>query len=137
MDLKVAPVTTVPLAHPDLRAAPVSLVSKDNWAMLASLGSRVRLDQKENRVPKVLRVCSDLRVKKESEVREETPGHWDQLDRSERGELLVTEGSLELMDCQDQREPKETVVSLVLMVLKALSETRVALESPDFLERGV
>lgn len=38
------------LAHQDLRGAPVSLVSKDNWEMLVFQVLKERLDLKENLV---------------------------------------------------------------------------------------
>lgn len=39
-----------PLAHQDLREAPVSLVSKDSWEMLVFQDLKERLDPKENLV---------------------------------------------------------------------------------------
>lgn len=39
-----------PLDHQDLREAPVSLESKDNWEMLAYQDLKETLDQKENLV---------------------------------------------------------------------------------------
>lgn len=109
LGLKVALVILDPPDLLDLRVAPVSLVSKDSWVMLESLDSKERLDQKENLVHRAPRECSDLRVKKENEDLVETPAHSDLKDLWEREELLVTEGFLELMDSQDQREPKGTV----------------------------
>lgn len=53
--LRGAPVTPDPLDLPDLRAAPASPESKDNWATSESLGSKERPDQKENLVRKALR----------------------------------------------------------------------------------
>lgn len=51
--------------------------------------------------------------------------------------LPVTEASLELTVCPDKRELRETVVSLVRLVLKVLWETQDALGSLDCLEPGV
>lgn len=55
LDPKVVLVTPVPLALLDLRVAPVSLASKDNWVMLEFQDSKERQVQRESLVPKVLR----------------------------------------------------------------------------------
>lgn len=69
---RAALVTPDPLDLLDLRAAPVSLVSRDNWEMSGSQDSKERPDQKENRVRQALRVCSGLRVRRGREAPEET-----------------------------------------------------------------
>lgn len=47
---KVQVVILDPLALQDLREAPASLESKDNWEMLVSQDSKEKLDPKENLV---------------------------------------------------------------------------------------
>lgn len=47
---RVALVTPDPLDPLDLREAPVSLVSRDNWEMSEFQDSKEKLDQKENLV---------------------------------------------------------------------------------------
>lgn len=109
-----------PLAHQDLREAPVSLVSKDNWEMLVCQDLKERLDPKENLVHKVLRECLDLRVKKESEELGEIPVLLVPLVLSVKEALLVTEDSLVLMGCQDRRVLREIAEHLALVGQKVL-----------------
>lgn len=109
-----------PLAHQDLREAPVSLVSKDNWEMLVCQDLKERLDRKENLVHKVLRECLDLRVKKESEELGEIPVLLVPPVLSVKEALLVTEDSLVLMGCQDRRVLREIVEHLALVGQKVL-----------------
>jgi len=109
-----------PLAHQDLREAPVSLVSKDNWEILVYQDLKERLDPKENLVRQVLRECLDLRVRKESEELGETPVLLALTVLSVKEALLVTEDSLVLMDCQDQRVLREIVEHLALVGQKVL-----------------
>lgn len=109
-----------PLAHQDLREAPVSLVSKDNWEMLVCQDLKERLDPKENLVHKVLRECLDLRVKKESEELGEIPVLLVPPVLSVKEVLLVTEDSLVLMGCQDRRVLREIVEHLALVGQKVL-----------------
>lgn len=109
-----------PLAHQDLREAPVSLVSKDNWEMLVCQDLKERLDPKENLVHKVLRECLDLRVKKESEELGEIPVLLVPPVLSVKEALLVTEDSLVLMGCQDRRVLREIVEHLALVGQKVL-----------------
>lgn len=109
-----------PLAHQDLREAPVSLVSKDNWEMLVCQDLKERLDPKENLVHKVLRECLDLRVKKESEELGEIPVLLVPPVLSVKEALLVTEDSLVLMGCQDRRVLREIAEHLALVGQKVL-----------------
>lgn len=53
---KVLPVTLGLLAHQDLREAPVSLVSRDNWETLVFQDLKEKLDPKENLVRRAPRV---------------------------------------------------------------------------------
>lgn len=130
-------VTPDPLDLLDLRAAPVSLASRDNWVTSESLGSKERLDQRENLVRKVPRAYSDPRARRGRGAPEETQDLWGPRDLWERGALPVTEASQELTVCPDKRELRETAVSLVLLVLKVLWETRDALGSLDCPGPGV
>lgn len=104
---KVQAAILAPQAPQDLREALVSLVSKDNWEMLAYQDSKERLDPKENLVHQDPRECLDLREKKESEDSEETLAPSAPWVPSVKGELQVTEDSLVLMGCQDLRVLKE------------------------------
>lgn len=106
---KVKEVIQDRLAHRDLKEAPVSLVSKDNWEMLVCQDLKEKLDLKENLDLQDPRVYSDLRAKKESEELAVTLALSALQVLLEREELLVTEDSLVLMDYQDPRVPKEIV----------------------------
>lgn len=79
----------------------------------------------------------DLRVKKESEDNAETPALSALSVPSVREELLVTEDSLVLMGCQDQRVLKEIVEHLAHQGQKVLWETLGVQENLVYQVQGV